>query len=100
VIVGELEQKLGFQGLVMTDAVNAKAIRAAGYTVPEASVRALKAGADMVLFGQVAHVLRETNTIASAIVSAVQHEKLARGRLIAAAEAVLAVRGVDLCSAA
>ena len=100
VIMGELEQKLGFGGLVMTDAVNAGAIRAAGYTVPEASVRALKAGADMILFGQVAHVRRETNTIASAIVGAVEHGKLARGRLIAAAEAVLAVRGVDLCSAA
>ena len=98
VIVGELEQKLGFKGLVMTDAVNAGAVRAAGYTVPQASVAALKAGADMILFGQVAHVGRETNTIASTIVDAVQHGRLGRWRLIAAADAVLAVRKVDLCA--
>jgi beta-N-acetylhexosaminidase len=99
VIVGQLERTLGFHGLVLTDAVSAGAILAAGYTVPQAAVQALRAGADMILFGQVPHVAASTWAIASAIVTAVRNGHLARGRLISAAEAVLAVRHVDLCSA-
>jgi beta-N-acetylhexosaminidase len=98
VIVGELQNTLGFHGLVLTDAVSALAIKAAGYTIPQAAVQALRAGADMILFGSVASVGAKTRAIASAIVSAVRGGHLARGRLISAGMAVLAVRNVDLCS--
>src|SRR5262245_6629877 len=45
-----LREQLHFSGLIITDSLSATAIRSAGYTVPAASVKALGAGADMVLF--------------------------------------------------
>jgi beta-N-acetylhexosaminidase len=97
VISRVLRGTLHFHGLVMTDALNAGAISAAGFTVPAAAVRALEAGADMVVFGMVPNIASETTAIASAIVSSVQAGNLARGRLVAAAAAVLAARHVSLC---
>ena len=97
VISRELEGNLHFRGLVLTDALNAKAISAAGFTVPEAAVRALKAGADMVMFSAAPNVASETRAIASAIVSSVAVGHLSRTRLIGAAAAVLAARHAELC---
>jgi beta-N-acetylhexosaminidase len=50
VITTVLCKRLGFSGLVVTDSLSAGALRAAGYSVPRASVHALAAGADMVLY--------------------------------------------------
>jgi beta-N-acetylhexosaminidase len=93
-------QALGFHGLVMTDSLSAGAISAAGYTMPAAAVQALRAGADMVMFGlpaTTAATVSQTFAIRGAIVSAVANGTLSRSRLIAAAGAVLASRQVDLC---
>ena len=49
VITGLLRQRLGFEGLVLTDSLSADAISDLGISVPEASVQAVAAGADMVL---------------------------------------------------
>jgi beta-N-acetylhexosaminidase len=51
VITGLLRGQLGFQGLVLTDSLSAGAISESGYTLPQAVVAAVGAGADMVLFG-------------------------------------------------
>ncbi len=92
----ELVRTLGFKGLVMTDSLSAGAISAAGFSVPSAAVQALRAGADMVLFGKGTMTARQiaalTTKIESAIVSATTHGLLARWRLAAAATAVLAAR--------
>ncbi|MGO9198908.1 MAG: glycoside hydrolase family 3 N-terminal domain-containing protein [Acidimicrobiales bacterium] len=96
----ELETTLGFHGLVLTDSLSAKAIPAAGFTLPEAAVQALLAGADMVLFGPTTGAgvtAAQTSQIESAIVSAVTDGHLMRSRLASAAAAVLAVRHVQLC---
>lgn len=93
----ELVGALHFHGLVLTDSLTARAISAAGFTVPRAAVQALKVGADMVIFGLVSNVGSVTGAIASAIVTAVATAHLARSRLIAATAAVLRVRHVDLC---
>ena len=97
----ELKTTLRFSGLVMTDSLSAGAISTAGYTVPAAAVQALRAGADMVMFGlpsSSAATVSQTFAIRSAIVSAVANGTLDRSRLIDAVAAVLATRHVHLCS--
>ncbi|MGW0769468.1 glycoside hydrolase family 3 N-terminal domain-containing protein [Streptomyces sp. NPDC002676] len=97
-ISSELRGKLGFKGLVVTDSLSAKAISAAGFSVPAAAVQALRSGADMVMFDLKGSVSSQTSSIASAITNAVAGGHLARSRLIDAAGHVLAVRHVNLCS--
>ncbi|MEU6667967.1 glycoside hydrolase family 3 N-terminal domain-containing protein [Streptomyces sp. NPDC046727] len=98
VISSELRGKLGFKGLVVTDSLSAKAISAAGFSVPSAAVQALRSGADMVMFDLGSNVSSQTSAIATAITNAVTSKHLARSRLIDAAGHVLAVRHVNLCS--
>lgn len=96
-ISSELRGKLGFKGLVVTDSLSAKAISAAGFSIPAAAVQALRSGADMVMFDLGGNVSSRTSSIASAITNAVTGGHLARSRLIDAAGHVLAVRHVNLC---
>lgn len=95
---GVLRRQLGFHGLVITDALSGGAIRGAGYDVPSATVRALRVGADMVLFSaeasQVAAVARST---VAAIVEAVRTGELRRARLRTAAVHVLEAKHAQLC---
>jgi beta-N-acetylhexosaminidase len=98
VINSELRGKLGFKGLIVTDSLSAKAISAAGYSVPSAAVQALRSGADMTMFDLGNNVRAQTSAIASAITNAVADGKLPRSRLIDAAGHVLSVRHVNLCS--
>lgn len=100
VITGLLRDQLGYQGLVMTDSLSAVALGAIGYSVEKATVAALEAGADMVLFdadpGAVASV---TNGTVSAVVSAVGAGKLGRPRLVSAVTRILELKHVKVCSA-
>lgn len=93
-----LRRDLGFTGLVITDSLSAGAVRAAGYDVPDAAVRALEVGADMVLFNadppQVADVARG---IVRAVVMAARSGNLPRRRLEVAVLHVLRVKNVDVC---
>ena len=97
VVHGVLRQQLRFSGLVITDSLSAASIRAAGYTVPAASVAALVAGADMILFTS-STVSTTTRQIVQALVSAVNNGKLSRSRLEDAVAHILAAKHVDLCS--
>lgn len=97
-ISSELRGKMGFKGLVVTDSLSAKAISAAGFSVPAAAVQALRSGADMVMFDLGGNVSSQTSSIATAITNAVTSGHLSRSRLIDAAGHVLAVRHVKLCS--
>ncbi|MGO9583224.1 MAG: glycoside hydrolase family 3 N-terminal domain-containing protein [Acidimicrobiales bacterium] len=98
VITGLLRDQLGFQGLVITDSLSAVALRAVGYSVSAATVAALNAGADMVLFDAAqSDVAALTNQIVSAVVSAVGSGKLARSRLVSAVTHILAVKRVRVC---
>ncbi|WP_225829345.1 glycoside hydrolase family 3 N-terminal domain-containing protein [Streptomyces naphthomycinicus] len=97
-ITTQLRGKMGFKGLVVTDSLSAKAISAAGFSVPSAAVQALRSGADMVMFDLGSNVSSQTSAIATAITKAVAGGHLSRSRLIDAAGHVLAVRHVSLCS--
>lgn len=100
VITGVLRGQLRFDGLVMTDALSAGALSAAGYSVPAASVDALAAGADMVLFfarGQSA-VADLTDQTVSAIAAAVESGAVPRERLIDAVLHIATVKHLELCA--
>lgn len=108
VINGLLRQRLGFSGLVVTDSLSAGAITAAGYDVPHASVAAVRAGADMVLFGSTLtsqqtallaphQVAGTVNDIVRQLVAAVHDGSLPQSRLDAAAAAVAQAKTRDLC---
>ncbi|HEX6673652.1 MAG TPA: glycoside hydrolase family 3 N-terminal domain-containing protein [Actinomycetes bacterium] len=98
VITGVLRNRLGFAGLVLTDSLSAVALGAAGYSVPRASVAALRAGADMVVFNadedRVPSLTRQT---VQAIVAAVGSGALPRSRLENAVWHILNAKQVDLC---
>jgi len=95
-IQGLLEGRLQFHGLVMTDSLSAPAITAVGLTVPQAAVRAVAAGADLVMFssGQPGPVLPE---IEAALARAEATGEISSARLIDAADQVLVAKGVSLC---
>jgi beta-N-acetylhexosaminidase len=98
VIRGVLRHRLGFDGLVVTDSLSAGAISAAGFGVPRATVAALRAGADLVLWttaaGDVATVF---HAAVGRIRYAVRHEYMSRATLEAAVVAVLTSKAADVC---
>ncbi len=98
VISGLLRDRLGFDGLVLTDSLSAKAIADLGISVPQAAVEAVVAGADMVLFNS-----DTPNTtfeqVVQALVLAVSTGRISSGTLDLAVDQVLAVKRVNLCSA-
>jgi beta-N-acetylhexosaminidase len=99
VINGVLRQQLGFHGLVITDSLSAVAISSAGYSVPQAAVAALRAGADMVLYNAgPSSVAQLTDQTVAAIVAAVNTGALSRAALQSSVARVLAAKGVNLCA--
>lgn len=101
VVVNELRTALGFRGLIMTDSLSAVALSASGLSVPQASVRALEAGANVVLYGSSgapAVALSTAQQISAAIVAAVDAGALSRTTLLDDAARVLATRNVIACS--
>jgi beta-N-acetylhexosaminidase len=99
VIEQELVGTLHFGGLIMTDSLSAGAISGAGYTPSTASVQALEAGADMVMYGPTDPSVDQAQfqTIVTAITSAVTSGSLTRARLQSAATAVLRTLKVNVC---
>ncbi|WP_170972438.1 glycoside hydrolase family 3 protein [Natronorubrum halophilum] len=84
-----LREELGFEGVVVTDAMMMDAI-ADNYPVGEAAVRAIEAGADLILTGYVpANDLLETR---DAILGAVESGRLSESRIDESVERILAVK--------
>lgn len=96
VIDGLLIKRLGFSGLIMTDSLSAGAISALHLTVPQAAVKAIAAGADMVMFssGSPSAVMLG---VEDAVQQAVAQGQISRSTLQSAAGKVLAAKRVDLC---
>jgi beta-N-acetylhexosaminidase len=86
IVTGLLRRELGFDGLVVTDALEMRAI-SAGVGVEEGAVRALAAGADSLCLG---HDLHEgpVEAVVNAIVAAVGSGRLPLDRLEEAAARV------------
>lgn len=92
-VIQVLRQQLGFNGLIVTDSLGAGALSALHLSIPAASVRALEAGADLVLAGSPASSaasLQLAQETSNAIQMAVTSGALALSTLVAAAAQVLA----------
>jgi beta-N-acetylhexosaminidase len=101
VAVNALRNDLGFSGLIVTDSLSAGAISALHLNVPAASVMALAAGDDLILFGSptsVAATLAQAAAISRTIVLAVHDGILTRPLLIYEAALVLAARNQLTCA--
>jgi beta-N-acetylhexosaminidase len=95
-----LRQTLGFQGLIVTDSLSSGAISALHLAEPAASVMALAAGVDLILFGSPtspASSLALASQISGAIVAAVNNGTLPQSTLVAAAAQVLITRNTVSC---
>ncbi|WP_114576439.1 glycoside hydrolase family 3 protein [Saliphagus sp. LR7] len=89
VLSGLLREELGFEGVVVTDAMMMDAV-AENYGVGEAAVRAVVAGADLVLTGYVSHEdLRETRDV---LLEAVETGDLPESRIDRSVERILALK--------
>ncbi|MEE9414212.1 MAG: glycoside hydrolase family 3 N-terminal domain-containing protein [Acidimicrobiales bacterium] len=91
-IDGLLRTELGFDGLVMTDALNMGAIRN-GWTTPEAAVLAVAAGADVVMVGSVSEVAATHG----ALLSALEEGTISLERVDESVLRVLASKSIDPC---
>jgi beta-N-acetylhexosaminidase len=96
-IEGLLVDQLHFQGLILTDSLSAGAIADLGISVPQATVDAIAAGADMVMYtsSDPASVMASIET---AMDQAMADGVVSQARLIDAVSHVLTAKGVNLCS--
>jgi beta-N-acetylhexosaminidase len=95
-----LRDQLKFHGLIITDSLSAGALSDIGYSVTRASVAAIEAGADLVLYSlgssdsaDIAQAMTTRNALAAAVTS----HAMSRTQLDEAAAEVLAAKHVDLC---
>jgi beta-N-acetylhexosaminidase len=89
-----LREQLHFSGVIMTDSLSAGAISANGFTPETAAVAALKAGADVILYGS---DTQDFGKVTAAIVTAVNKGGLPRTRLVEAANRMLAAKHLSSC---
>jgi beta-N-acetylhexosaminidase len=94
-----LVDQLHFQGLILTGSLSAGAITDLGISVPQATVDAIAAGADMMMFTS-----SDPASVMASIEAAMDHvvgdSVVSQARLIDAVSHVLTAKGVDLCSSA
>lgn len=94
-----LRGQLGFRGAIITDSLSSGAITAAGFSVEEAAVRALAAGADAVIIG------RGTTTdpaalaasVRASVAAAITSGRLAASRVRVAVRSLAHLMGVTTC---
>lgn len=97
-IAGLLRGQLGFHGLVVTDSLSAGALDQLGYTVPQAALAALQAGADVWMYGAAPGQLGPTLTASiSTISNAVAFGVLSRGQLEASVGRIFAAEHTNAC---
>jgi beta-N-acetylhexosaminidase len=90
ILTSLLREQLGFKGIVVTDALEMGGI-AKGFSVAEASVRAVKAGADVLLMP------RDPIAAINAVVAAVNRKEISRKRIQASVVRLLEAKvKVDL----
>jgi beta-N-acetylhexosaminidase len=88
-----LRGQLSFGGVAMTDDLDAVAISAAGYSQPAAAVKAVEAGADMVMIDS-----SQWSATVNALSQAVSSGALSLGQLDASVTRILREKGVTFCS--
>ncbi|MEC0124197.1 beta-N-acetylhexosaminidase [Paenibacillus pabuli] len=86
VLTGLLREEMGFDGIIITDCLEMHAI-SKPYGVAEAAIRAVEAGADLVL---VSHTLQDQISAVEAVVEAVQTGRIAEATVNRALERIIA----------
>lgn len=92
-ITNLLRNELGFDGIIITDALGMGAITAL-FSQADATVMAINAGADLAILDSVLQV----DTVRERVLGAAQSGEIDRTTLVAAANRVLALKGVDPCA--
>jgi beta-N-acetylhexosaminidase len=87
-----LRQQTGFDGVALTDSLDAGAIGGAGYSIAAAAERAIESGADMVM-----DVGRPLSEIVQRLGQAVDTGRLPLARVDEAVGRILAQKGVPAC---
>jgi beta-N-acetylhexosaminidase len=85
IITGLLRDSLGFRGVTITDAMTMEGV-GKGYSTEQSSVLAVRAGADILLKPS------DPTRAIDAVVAAVEHGELSRGRIDSAARHVLELK--------
>ncbi len=85
IITGVLQRELGFEGLVVTDAMDMRGVTR-GYSPGKASVMAVKAGVDIVLMPP------DEEAAFSALIAAARSGEITEGRLDRSVRKILAVK--------
>ena len=95
-----LRDQMHFQGLIMTDSLSAGALSAAHLSLTGASIAALAAGADEILFSvpSSGRALTTAHQITESVLAALAHNKITRHQLLAAAAQVIKAQGANLCA--
>ncbi|MEV0753514.1 glycoside hydrolase family 3 N-terminal domain-containing protein [Streptosporangium sp. NPDC050280] len=92
IVTGLLREEMGFTGMIVTDAIEMRAV-AALHPPGEIAVRALAAGADAICAGISSPGGENVHELRDAIVDAVREGRLGEDRLAEAASRVLALSG-------
>jgi len=94
-----LRETLGFRGAIITDSLSATAISAAGFSLGQAVVRALTAGADGVIIGRgdSTNGAALAASVRASIVAAVRSGALPIARLREAVRRLAALMGMATC---
>ena len=88
VLTGLLREKLGFNGLILTDCMEMKAIDEY-FGVEKASVMAVKAGADLIC---ISHTLEKQIAACNSIVKAVRNGEISESRINQSLEKIIAYK--------
>ena len=92
-IDGLLRTELGFDGLVMTDALNMDAISTT-LNNAEAAEQSLAAGVDLIMLGSVA----DTNLTIEGVLDAVENGRITEQSISESFARVMSTRGIDPCA--
>lgn len=87
-VIGILRNDLGFEGIIITDALNMKAITEY-YTADEAAIKAIQAGADMILMPE------DFETAYNGVLQAVQAGTITEERINESLERIYRVKYAD-----
>lgn len=90
--IGLLRNEMGFQGIIVSDSLTMGAIMS-GWSIGEASVKAVEAGVDLLVFGaDRGHVPSEQEEAIQAIISAVKKGQISVARIDESVRRILTVK--------